>query len=120
MENGPRHTTATCAFCGATIVQIFLMRHKKIHHAAELAAAGAELEHQPYFFPGLHVGRRYHLVSYLNVHLQQVHSFIDLDNSNDMTERLKCIARMPRELMINTIARAEQQLNALKALDQKT
>ncbi|KAJ0118712.1 hypothetical protein J7T55_012966 [Diaporthe amygdali] len=109
-----RHLVATCVFCGLELSQNSMLRHKRRHHAAELAAVGVPLNQFPCWWPGCGQLPDNLVLNQLTTHLQRKHNFTPPGESNAFTENLKYIGRMPIDLQISIIAEAAQQLNAVK------
>lgn len=109
-----RNPATVCVFCGIVLTQTSLFRHKKTHHAAELAAAGIELQQFPCWFPGCFWGTHNPVPSYLRIHLQRVHNYAHPGDPLFMTEKFKFVNRMPEKLKLAMISEYGQGLNAVK------
>lgn len=109
-----RNAVATCVFCGIQISQNSILRHKRRHHPAELAAVGVPLHSCPCWWPGCGQLRDNLVLNQLTTHLQRKHNFSPPGDSNAFTENIKYIKRMPMDLQISIIAEAAQQLNAVQ------
>ncbi|KAI3397413.1 hypothetical protein diail_10744, partial [Diaporthe ilicicola] len=109
-----RHAVATCVFCGLELSQNSMLRHKRRHHAAELAAVGVPLQQFPCWWPGCGQLPDNLVMNQLTTHLQRKHNFTPPGEPNAFTENIKYIRRMPMNLLISIITEAAQQLNAVK------
>lgn len=108
-----QHSVATCVFCGLELSQNSMLRHKRRHHAAELAAVGVTVEQFSCWWPGC--GQFPYLdLNQLTTHLQRKHNFTPPGEPNAFTENIKYIKRFPTDLLISIIAEAAHQLNAVK------
>lgn len=113
-EGENRNAVATCVFCGIRLSQNSILRHKRRHHPAELAAVGVPLHSCPCWWPGCGQLQDNLVHNQLTTHLQRKHNFSPPGDSNALTENIKYIKRMPMDLQISIIAEAAQQLNAVQ------
>lgn len=114
-DNGDgRNAVATCVFCGVQLSQNSILRHKRRHHPAELAAVGVPLHSCACWWPGCGQLQDNFVHNQLTTHLQRKHNFTPPGDPNAFTENIKYIRRMPIDLQISIIAEAAQQLNAVK------
>lgn len=113
-DGDSRNAVATCVFCGVQLSQNSILRHKRRHHPAELAAVGVPLHSCACWWPGCGQLQDNFVHNQLTTHLQRKHNFSPPGDSNAYTENIKYIRRMPIDLQISTIAEAAQQLNAVK------
>lgn len=113
-NDGDRNAVATCVFCGVELSQNSILRHKRRHHPAELAAVGVPLHSCACWWPGCGQLQDNFVHNQLTTHLQRKHNFAPPGESNAFTENIKYIKRMPIDLQISIIAEAAQQLNAVK------
>lgn len=113
-DGDSRNAVATCVFCGVQLSQNSILRHKRRHHPAELAAVGVPLQSCACWWPGCGQLQDNFVHNQLTTHLQRKHNFSPPGDSNAYTENIKFIRRMPIDLQISIIAEAAQQLNAVK------
>lgn len=113
-DGDSRNAVATCVFCGVQLSQNSILRHKRRHHPAELAAVGVPLHSCACWWPGCGQLQDNFVHNQLTTHLQRKHNFSPPGDSNAFTENIKFIRRMPIDLQISIIAEAAQQLNAVK------
>ncbi|KAL2282182.1 hypothetical protein FJTKL_11011 [Diaporthe vaccinii] len=113
-DGDSRNAVATCVFCGVQLSQNSILRHKRRHHPAELAAVGVPLQSCACWWPGCGQLQDNFVHNQLTTHLQRKHNFAPPGDPNAFTENIKYIQRMPIDLQINIIAEAAQQLNAVK------
>lgn len=113
-ETEGRNAVATCVFCGIQLSQNSILRHKRRHHPAELAAVGVPLQSCPCWWPGCGQLQDNLVHNQLTTHLQRKHNFSPPGDSNAFTENIRFLKRMPMDLQISIIAEAAQQLNAVK------
>lgn len=113
-DGDSRNAVATCVFCGVQLSQNSILRHKRRHHPAELAAVGVPLHSCACWWPGCGQLQDNFVHNQLTTHLQRKHNFSPPGDSNAYTENIKYIRRMPIDLQISIIAEAAQQLNAVK------
>lgn len=113
-DGDSRNAVATCVFCGVQLSQNSILRHKRRHHPAELAAVGVPLHSCACWWPGCGQLQDNFVHNQLTTHLQRKHNFSPPGDSNAYTENIKYIKRMPIDLQISIIAEAAQQLNAVK------
>ncbi|KAG8160615.1 hypothetical protein KVR01_008879 [Diaporthe batatas] len=113
-ETEGRNAVATCVFCGIQLSQNSILRHKRRHHPAELAAVGVPLRSCPCWWPGCGQLQDNLVHGQLTSHLQRKHNFSPPGDSNAFTENIKFLRRMPMNLQISIVAEAAQQLNAVK------
>jgi hypothetical protein len=113
-ERESRNAVATCVFCGIQLSQKSVLRHKRRHHPAELAAVGVPLHSCPCWWPGCGQLQDNLVHDQLTTHLQRKHNFSPPGDPNAFTENIKFIKRMPKDLQISIIAEAAQQLNAVQ------
>lgn len=91
-----------------------ILRHKRRHHPAELAAVGVPLRNCACWWPGCGQLQDNFVHNQLTTHLQRKHNFSPPGDSNAYTENIKYMKRMPIDLQVSIIAEAAQQLNAVK------
>lgn len=113
-ERGDRNAVATCVFCGIQLSQNSILRHKRRHHPAELAAVGVPLHSCPCWWPGCGQLQDNLVHNQLTTHLQRKHNFSPPGDSNAFTENIRFLKRMPMSLQLSILAEAAQQLNAVK------
>lgn len=113
-DGDSRNAVATCVFCGVQLSQNSILRHKRRHHPAELAAVGVPLHSCACWWPGCGQLQDNFVHNQLTTHLQRKHNFSPPGDSNAYTENIKYIRRMPIDLQISIMAEAAQQLNAVK------
>lgn len=109
-----RKSVATCVFCGVQVSQNSILRHKRRHHPAELAAVGVPLHGSACWWPGCGQLQDNFVHEQLTTHLQRKHNYSPPGDSHAFTENIKYISRMPIDLQISIIAEAAQQLNEVK------
>lgn len=108
------NAVATCVFCGIQISQNSILRHKRRHRPAELAAVGVPLHSCPCWWPGCGQLKDHLVHSQLTTHMQRKHNYSPPGDSNAFTENIKFLKRMPINLQLSIIDEAAQQLNTVK------